>query len=251
MRNLFFVTAILLLSAINCVAEANYNYQWQKGNEFYGQKQYDSAAFYFEQIAALKPENAEVYYNLGNTYYRLNKIAPAILNYERAMRLNPDYKDAKDNLGLAQSRISNFIMPSGDIFFIRWWHSITEPIIAGFWAVAALITFTLAIAIIILKRFQKPIAGKIPVQLTGFLWFICCCFLMLGFAAARNMEEHDTAVVMQNDVPLMNNEQKGKPLALIPEGTTVKVRGEKGSWTEVSLPDGRTGWLQQNTINKI
>ena len=53
------------------------------------------------------------------------------------------------------------------------------------------------------------------------------------------------------DTPLMNDEMNGKPLALIPEGTTVKIEDEKGEWIEVKLPDGRTGWLQKGTIDKI
>jgi hypothetical protein len=56
---------------------------------------------------------------------------------------------------------------------------------------------------------------------------------------------------MVGDAPLMNAEQKGKPLALIPEATTVQIKSERGSWLEVALPDGRTGWLQQSVIEKI
>jgi hypothetical protein len=251
MRNSLLIAAIFFLSAVQCSAAGNYNDQWKKGNDFYRQKQYDSAALYFEQLAALRPQNAEVYYNLGNTYYRLNKIAPAVLNYERALRIEPDYKEAKDNLLLAQSRISNYIAPASDIFFVKWWRSLTEPTKAGTWATATLITFTLVMVVIMLRRFQKTFGPRIPVQLAGFLWLTCFCFLMLAFSSARSVEQHNTAVVMQNDVPLMNNEQKGKPLVLVPEGTTVKIRTEKGSWAEVSLPDGRTGWMQQNLINKI
>ena len=69
MRNLVSITVALLLSALHCLAAGNYPSLWQKGNSFYEQKQYDSAAVYFEQIAAVKPQNAEIYYNLGNTYY--------------------------------------------------------------------------------------------------------------------------------------------------------------------------------------
>ncbi len=65
------------------------------------------------------------------------------------------------------------------------------------------------------------------------------------------MVQHTGAVVMQADAPLMNNEQRGKPIALIPEGTSVKIKAEKGAWVEVSLPDGRTGWLDQSVITKI
>ena len=70
-RRLLLVAAILFF---NINAEASpHDKWWEAGNRFYSQKQYDSAAFYFEKIAALKPDDAAVYYNLGNTYYRLNR----------------------------------------------------------------------------------------------------------------------------------------------------------------------------------
>jgi len=77
------------------------------------------------------------------------------------------------------------------------------------------------------------------------------CFMVLAFTAAKNSQQHTGAVVMVGDAPLMNKEQKGKPLALIPEGTTVKIKNDRGNWIEVILPDGRTGWLQQSVIEKI
>jgi SH3-like domain-containing protein len=56
---------------------------------------------------------------------------------------------------------------------------------------------------------------------------------------------------MQPDVPMMNGEGKGKTLGLIPEGTTIKIEEEKGEWIQISLPDGRSGWIQAGTISKI
>ncbi|MCW3123240.1 MAG: Tetratricopeptide 1 repeat-containing protein [Flavipsychrobacter sp.] len=250
MSKLLSITITLLFIGLHSMAASDYHAQWKKGTVLYEEKQYDSAAHCFEQIAALKPDNAEVYYNLGNTYYRLNNIGPAVLNYERALRINPEYTEAKDNLLLAQSRISNHILYTGDIFFINWWRSATRPDRATAWAVAALITFALTILLLIIRHFQKT-GKRLPVQLPGVLGFVCVCLLMFAFAAAGKATEHATAVVMQNDVPLMNADQKGKPLALIPEGTSVTIKEERAGWTEVSLPDGRSGWLQQSLISKI
>ena len=247
MSRYILIPAFLLLNIMSCIAAGNYTTHWKKGTAFYTQKQYDSAAFYFEQIAASKPLNADVYYNLGNTYYRLNKIALSVLNFERALRLSPDHKEAKENLILAQGRISNHIHSASDIFFIDWWHSITRSDKATMWAVLALITFTLIIVSMFLKRNRI----RIPVQLPGIFAFICVCLLILAFTSAKNSMQHNAAVVMVGDAPLMNAEQKGKPLALIPEATTVQIKSERGSWLEVSLPDGRTGWLQQSVIEKI
>lgn len=250
MRKQIFLTIILFVGAVHAMAATDYNALWQKGNSAYKQKQYDSAAIYYEQIAALKPKNAEVYYNLGNTYYRLNRVAPAVLNYERALQIDPDHKLAKDNLTLTHSRISNYIPEAGDIFFVNWWQALTAANKTTRWAVAALLTFVLTIGLVLLRRYPKAV-GKVPVQLPGFMGFVCACFLLLAFAAAGHSTEATAAVVMQNDAPLMNNELRGKALALVPEGTTVKIKSEKAGWAEVRLPDGRTGWLQLDVLTRI
>lgn len=244
------IPAFLLLTVLDCFASGDYSAQWQKATTFYTQKQFDSAAYYFEQVAARRPQNSELYYNLGNTYYRLNRIALSVLNYERALRVNPDYKKAKENLLLAQGRINNHIHPAGDVFFITWWQSVTRADRATMWAVLALISFTLIILSMMLRRFLRN-GTRIPVQLPGIFTFICLCLLVLAFAAANNSTRHNTAVVMVGDAPMMNDQQKGKPLALIPEGTTVRIKTERGNWAEIVLPDSRTGWLQISVIEKI
>ncbi len=250
MRKLLPIPILIVLCSLKGFATANYSVQWQKGTSCYQQTKYDSAAFYFEQIAAAKPGNAEVYYNLGNTYYRLNRIGMAVLNYQRALKISPGYKDAKENLLLTEGRINNRIQPAGDIFFVDWWQGITQPNKASTWAIAAIITFSLIIGCMAVRRFA-PSGEKLPVQLPGVLGFVCTCFLVLAFAAAQRAQESNSAVVMQNDAPLMNAEQKGKPLALVPEGTTIKITGEKGNWVEATLPDGRSGWLQLGQLTKI
>ena len=251
MSKLFLLAVVLIPGSLYCFAQGTYNAQWKKGADCYQQKQYDSAAYYFEQIAALKPQNATVYYNLGNAYYRLNKVGQAVLNYQRALKINPEYKEAKENLELAQSRISNHIPTAPDIFFVAWWNNITRPNLAAPWAVASFITFLIIFVLLTVRHFRNKELRLIPVQLPAILGLVCACFLLFAFIAGKNMQSHDSAVVMQNDAPLMNNDQKGKPLALVPEGTYVRIKDERGIWIEVSLPDGRTGWLQKDLISKI
>ncbi|MCD6011283.1 MAG: hypothetical protein K0Q79_1145 [Flavipsychrobacter sp.] len=251
MRTLIAITVILLTGLGQAYAVPADNGIWQKGNLFYQQKQYDSAAFYYEQLAAQKPRNADIYYNLGNTYYRLNKVALAILNYERTLKMNPDHRQAKENLMLAQERISNRIHGSEPIFFIRWWDSITRPGLATVWSIIALVTFSLFVLLFYLRRYSGAYSGRVPVQLLGILAFVFCLLLILSISAANNSTSDSTAVVMQNDAPLMNKELKGKPLLLIPEGTTVNIRTEREGWLEISLPDGRTGWVKQNLVSRI
>lgn len=248
MRTLSIVFVLLFLSF--CSVAADTGLQWKKAVAFYEQKEYDSAAYYFEQLATAKPKDAVVYYNLGNSYYRLNRIAPAVLNYERALKIDPGYKEAKDNLSLTQNRIPNRIAEAEDIFFVDWWHSLTSARKAATWAVLALISFILIIIISYLRKFNAR-GRSIPAQVTGVTAFLFFCFLVLAFVSANNSYGSTNAVVMENDIPLMSTAGKGKPLALIPEGTTVKMQEPKDNWIEVTLPDGRSGWVQQMFITPI
>ncbi|MBC7554747.1 MAG: tetratricopeptide repeat protein [Taibaiella sp.] len=249
MKKIFLICHILFIVVSGYAADNNGTI-WSRGNAFYKEKQYDSAAVYYEKLAALKPANAEVYFNLGDTYYRLNKVGMAVLNYERALRLEPENNEVKENLLLTKSRMANYIQQANDIFFITWWANLTRPDRATLWAVLAFITFSAIILILFLRRLPKSII-YIPVQVTGILWFVWVCCMVVAVASAQNSRERSTAVVMQNDAPLMNAELKGKPLSLLPEGTTLKINATRGDYAEVTLPDGRKGWVQLTWLVKV
>ena len=240
----------LLLNTLVCLAGDNAGVLWGQGNTFYNQKQYDSAIICFEKITALKPDKADIYFNLGNTYYRMNNIGMAVLNYERALQLKPDYKEAKENLLLTKSRMSNYIQEADDIFFITWWDSLTRGDMATMWAILSFITFSSIILLLFLRRLPKTIVA-IPAQVPGILWFIWVCFMIIAYTSALNNNDKSKAVIMQNDAPLMNEDMKGKPLSLLPEGTTVKIKATKGEYEEVLLPDGRKGWVQKSWLNRV
>lgn len=248
MRQLLF----LLILSIHCLpgfAAVAPKDQWKKANSFYQQKQYDSAAYYYEQLTALQPQDAEVYYNLGNAYYRLNQVGPAVLNYERALHIRPSYKEAEDNLALTQSRITNRISPIPDIFFLNWWHSITTASLAGTWAGISLLLFLIVISMLIAGRFNKM--PTIPVQLyvaIGIIWLITLSF---AFAAAGNKADSCKGVVMSMDAPMFAAPKQSKPQNVVPEGTTVELLNENNGWVEIKLPDGRAGWMERELLAKI
>jgi len=241
---LFFVVC-----ATTCFAAADVNPVWQKANSFYQQKQYDSAIYYYEQLAASKPDNAPLYYNLGNAYYRSNKIGPAVLNFERALHIAPNFTAASDNLTLTQSRIANKITPVPEIFFVRWWKNMTNAANATATAVLSLLLFIVLIGILLQNRFRRP--QWLRGQMIGGLMIIWLCTLIIAVESAVHAHSRDIAVVMQSDAPLMTSNQQTKTQSLIPEGTTVKIISAKSGWVEVLLPDGRSGWLVETALERI
>jgi tetratricopeptide (TPR) repeat protein len=237
----------LFLSFAAAAQVASVNELWQKGNTAYGQKQYDSAAALYEQVVKQQP-TAISYYNLGNAYYRANKIGPAVLNYERALRLKPDFKEAADNLLLTQNRIGNRVQQGQDIFFVRWWQTLTKGSSANTWAVVNLLALLLLLGAFLYRRFRNP--SWLRPQITGGLVAVWLVVLIIAVQSAANAGSHDKAIVMQPDT-LLTTDQSSKTQSLLPEGTKVTVLHKKGGRTEVKLGDGRTGWVQDAAIAVI
>ncbi len=239
-----------LLSIING-ASASPNDAWQKGNTFYAQKQYDSAAFYFEQIAASKPGDATVFYNLGNTYYRLNKVGLSVLNYERALKRKPDYKEANENLLLARSRI-----PGGpqqaptDIFFIRWWKSLTAPRLVMVWSVLSLIAFILLIGLLLFRRLRQG-QNLIRPQIIGALVLTWLCCLLLAFSSVYAAMGTITGVVLQEGAAFTEAMKRDRSTGSLMEGTSLKIISRQGNNYEVEVPDGRRGLVPAEAVHIV
>jgi tetratricopeptide (TPR) repeat protein len=246
MKSCATILLVLLSVLYSNAASLPYNDYWQRGNRHFAAQNYDSAAFYFGQLAAANPDAPEVYYNLGNAYYRLNNIGKAVLYYSRALQLKPAYAEAADNLELAQSRIKNRITQPQDIFFVTWWKTIASPANAGIWSVVALVLFVFLLLLIYFRRMRRPIAA----QLVAGVAVLFAVSMALAYASSQAGIEHDAAVVMQEGVTF--RAEKGEKSVSVPEGTIVTLRdSESGAWVKVSLPDGRTGAVQRNAIEKI
>jgi hypothetical protein len=246
MRRLLTVLLVVLTATV--VANPNYDAVWQQANNFYQKKQYDSAVVHYEQLVAQRVDEAELYYNLGNAYYRLNQTGPAVLNYERSLQLDPSNKQTKENLLLAQSQIINRIQPSGDIFFVVWWKLLTHVYWAQTWAIAGLILFAILVSLLLGRRFGKISVKKHFVGFIGAVWIISMTFAIVS---AMRKADSGHAVVTQHDAPFVSQPNDTRNQSLIPEGTTVRIKGEQQGWFEVSLPDGREGWMRQAALAKI
>lgn len=238
-RLLLLILAFFATTGAKAVSPAT---AWQRANAFYQQKQYDSAAYYFEQIAATRPADPAVFYNLGNTYYRLNRIGPAVLNYERALKRKPDYKEARENLLLTQSRIPGFIPPAKDIFFLRWWHAATAPGLIGLWSVLSLLLFIGLIGLLLYRRLNKGNVYIRP-QIPGMIFMLWLFSLLLAFSAAYAMLRDVHGVILTDNTAVNATDPKNKIPGGLPEGTTVRILSRQGSLYEVELPDGRSGFV--------
>jgi len=218
------------------------------GDSAYAHKKYDSAEYYYREAASRYNPDAVVLYKLGNAHYRSGHTGEAVLAYERALQLRPGFADAAENIRIIQRSIQP---ESGqnDVFFIRWWYTLTSPSRSNTWAVTGILCFCIPLGVLIWSRVRR----KWPLWLWPHL-IVSGIALSLIFAVlsavAVSRTTRDTAVIMRHGAAFRTGAKTGNkvPLITLPEGLVVKVLRDDGNALRIVLPDGREGLVQPSDI---
>jgi len=224
-----------------------------KANQHYIAGEYDQAIEAYNEILNSNRESAEVYYNLGNAFYKTGKFTQAILNYERAKLLAPNDEDIQFNLDLANQHVVDAIDPLPQVFFIRWWNSITNKYSIDEWSRISVVSFILFLILAGLFFFTQNGMVKRLSFWTGILIIVISIF-SFNFAARhkKRITEHNFAIITQPSVTVKSSpSDSGTDLFLIHEGLKVEIRDSLGGWMEIRLSDGNQGWLPANSIERI
>lgn len=219
-------------------------------NAQYKAGQYEQAANGYENILSQGYKNAEVYYNLGNCYYKLNSISKSILNYERALNLSPGDEDIQHNLKLANLHITDKIQPVPQMGIIKSWNSFVGSNSSHGWTIwsMALIWLALlawAVYLLLLNRKVFVTLGVLLVLLS----------LSAGVLAYRqNGVEHDSNMAILTTTNVFAKsapDENGNNLFMLNEGIKFRILDEVGTWEKIRLADGRVGWIEKGSFEKI
>ena len=79
----------------------------RQANEFFANKQYDSAADSYERLLALDPNDVNTYNNLGITLHYLGRSTEALSRLEEGVSVDPTYPRIWLTLGFVNSQLGN------------------------------------------------------------------------------------------------------------------------------------------------
>ena len=224
-----------------------------EGDSAYMRNDFAAAIQIYEALLQ-NGEAPEIYYNLGNSYYKSGDIARAILNYERALLLSPGNTDIRANLEVAQAKTIDKVTPIPEIFFVTWTKSLIKCLSVDAWAKYGIVFFLLLLASSALFFFSK----KMRLKKTGFICgLVCLAFTVLCnvFAAQQKSEltQRNKAIILAPSVTVRSTpSESGTSLFVLHEGRKVEIKDNTmREWKEISLEDGKVGWVPASDIEVI
>ncbi len=224
-----------------------------QGNSLYAHGDYAGAADSYQKILGAGFRNSRVYYNLGNARFKQNQIGRAILAYERAIKLDPTDAEARENLRFANRRIRDQIPPDDEGYLLalfgRARDSLTLDQVTTLFVGLYLGSMTLAAGWILGRtRRWGPPAGIGAGVLLGL------ALLTGGWMSLQARERYasDQAIVLSEKAEVLSGPGvENTLLASVHEGTKVRIHNRRQAWVQVTLPDGRAGWMQGGTLGVI
>jgi len=227
---------------------------WEAGVQAYNEGQYSDARTQWEAIASTGEVSPELYYNIGNAYFKENEHSKAILNYERALKLDPSYSDARYNLEFAGTFVQDKIEPVPEFILKSLARKVCYLMSSNAWTVVFLLLLGVALGMVLLFLLGRT-SGQ---RRTGFYSSIAALILTLfalWFAIWQKTDANraDSAIVMA-PVTAAKSSPSGngtKDLFIIHEGTKVKILDEVSGWKNISLVDGRQGWIPSSDLEVI
>ena len=249
--------ALLLLAApfaAQAHEDAYVDSLWNAANAAYAEGRWDAAASGYEMISDMGLESAALYCNTGNAYAKSGNVPMAILYYERALKADPSYEDAAYNLELMNTRIQDRIDPVPEFFLKKWLSAISYIMNSDAWAIVSLVLLGLTLAMFLLFLLAPSVAGRSTGFFTGLVLLVFMSFA-LGFSTSQKKTymNADKAIVMRPVVSVKSSPsaESSKDLFILHEGTKVTVIDQVGTWNNISLADGRQGWLPASDMERI
>jgi len=225
-------------------AEASPEQLWDRANTAYINGDFHAAAEFYEQILARGLSSMKLYYNLANACFKEGRLGKSILFYHRALRLAPGNDDIRYNLSVAEARTKDNIEQIPEFFFTEWMRGVRRLMSCTAWSVFSLAALVCALALFL----AYLLAQRLPLRKAGFYGTLVAAavFMLTSWFAMgerREMLDDTQAVVMSLSTAVKSSPDKS--------ATLVEITDRLDNWCEITIADGKKGWLECKTVETI
>lgn len=226
---------------------------FNEANEKYKKGKYKDAIKFYESVLAKDIKNGYIYFNLGNAYFKAEMLGKSILNYERAKIYMPSDPDMAFNLMFANSRkVDRIQKPQYNPFtkIILFFYNLFKIN-----ALFRVIYFLLLILItsLIARWFYKNIDFQmINNKIFNYGGIIFLILLFILIIKINEVKSSIHAVILLQEIKVKSGPSADyTDIFTLHEGTKVKIRKETDPWILITLPNGFSGWVEKDSLEKI
>ena len=227
---------------------------WSKGVQAYTDGRWSECTESLKALESVGVVSPELYYNLGNAYFKSGDYPHAILYYERTLKISPSFEDARINLDFANSLIRDKIDAVPEFVLKSWARKVCYLMPSDFWALISIVLFAAALALFLVFR----LGASRGFRRTGFYCSIVALILSASSFGMAQWQRNsylkaDGAIVMKPVASVKSSPSRdsSKDLFVLHEGTKVTVLDTVGEWKNISLSDGRQGWIEESDMEMI
>jgi len=240
----------LLFAAL---VQASPNDDYRRGIALYKEGDFSGAATAWESALSAGAEDWRLHFNLGNARFRLDEPARAVLAYERALRLAPKESRVRENLEFVRLRLKDRFPETGQGLTARLLETLYHLLPLSGLTVLVLTLVLLLNALWAVHQLTDDPARRAPLTLASSL--VLAALLLAGpLLAVRLYREQAVVrgVVMAPAVTARSAPQAdATDLFVVHEGTTVRLWEAVEGWQRVTLPNGLTGFVPLESIERI
>ncbi len=216
-------------------------------NSDYANQEYNAAIKKYNLILSSKLESPELYYNLANSFFKINEIHQAIYYYEKALKIKPDFDDAKENLEICNLQLIDKIEEIPELMITSLYNNIINFLSLKNWIYLTLIFIWVSLIIFSYNSFvnknKKPILYL--VIFSFFLFFIST----KKYNQNINVKE---AIIYSSVINVMSApSEQSTNLFSLHIGTKVKIEDQIENWVNISIANGKKGWVLIENLKEI
>lgn len=219
----------------------------------YARADYEEAVKLYSELAEQNP-TTDVCYNLGCAYYRTDDIAHSILWFERALKLNPSDKDVQFNLELARTKTIDKIIPQHEFILFTYFRQVTSWFSLRTWTTVALTSFILMlVALLLFWASDSVLTRKLAFSSAVLLLLFSVLSNVCAFQQRKFKHTHTSGIITTPAVTVKSTPaESGNDLFVLHEGSKVEITDNSlQEWCEVSIADGKIGWIPKSAFDLI
>jgi len=220
-----------------------------RGLDLYEAGDYDGAVDAFQKVLDTGVDDPVVHYDLGNARFKQGRLGFAIWHYRRALELAPRDEDIRSNLDYARFLALDSIeqQAATDTKVRDWLDRVTADEMAR---LTSLLWIVAAAAFVAWRTGFGPAA--LWRRLGSGVLVVWAASLTVTAVVWHRVENLDEGVVLAREATVHNGPGDAFDTAFVlHEGAEVVLEGERGSWTEVSLPGELRGWIPTDAIGRL